>query len=244
MDRFDLYERCVQSPVELAAMLASLHGGSPRILREDFSGTGALSRAWVRADPSRSAIAIDLDPEPLAKCRDVAKVTCRVADAVAATDRDEADLIFVGNFSLGYLHHRRDLDAYLRASRARLRRGGLFAGDMYGGPGAWRLGGLARVMPLDEDGRLHYWWEHEAADASTGLVRNAISFRVERRGEIVEEWPRAFIYSWRLWSMPELREAMLEAGFTRVEAHLDLSAEVAPPEAFASDWTALVVARL
>ncbi|TPW14976.1 MAG: hypothetical protein FD129_982, partial [bacterium] len=31
---------------------------------------------------------------------------------------------------------------------------------------------------------------------------------------------RAYTYDWRFWSLPELKEVMLEAGFRKVETHL------------------------
>lgn len=47
-------------------------------------------------------------------------------------------------------------------------------------------------------------------------------FRVERDGVIVASIEDAFVYRWRLWSVPELREAMLEAGFASTEVREDL----------------------
>lgn len=249
-DPLDLYERAVQSPAELAAFFVALHGGEPTRLREDFGGTGAVARAFVRAAPRRSAVVVDIDPAPLERCRDVADVRTLVADATGLDDADPADIVFVGNFSIGYVACRRRLVGYLAASRRRLSPGGLFAFDMYGGPGAWRLGGIARRIPLQGGSILHYWWEHEAADPLTGMVVNAISFRVETGGEIVEELPRAFVYRWRLWTLPELNDALLEAGFAGVEVRLGIGLEsdgrpapAASSRELASDWTALISAR-
>ena len=47
-------------------------------------------------------------------------------------------------------------------------------------------------------------------------------FRIERNGEIVASIENAFVYRWRLWSVPELREAMLEAGFRKTDVREDL----------------------
>ena len=51
---------------------------------------------------------------------------------------------------------------------------------------------------------------------------NALHFRVERGGEIVQEITDAFVYSWRLWSVPEIRDALDEAGFARTEVYSEL----------------------
>ena len=46
-------------------MYTDLRGKRPYVLREDFCGTFAISADWVCSDKKRTAIAIDLDPEPL-----------------------------------------------------------------------------------------------------------------------------------------------------------------------------------
>jgi len=60
-------------------------------------------------------------------------------------------------------------------------------------------------------------WEQREFDPCTARAVNAMHFRVERDGEIVQSLEDAFVYSWRLWSVPELRDAMTEAGFTATE---------------------------
>jgi hypothetical protein len=72
-----------------------------------------------------------------------------------------AHAIFVGNFSIGYIHDRATLVSYLARCRKRLDAvnhgfgcseaeegvGGAFVCDTYGGPGAFRLGSLQRKHP-------------------------------------------------------------------------------------------------
>ena len=64
-----LYESCVQNPELAVKLLRGIHGASPRILAEDFCGTAALSRAWVRAIENSRAIAADIDPTPLKRAK-------------------------------------------------------------------------------------------------------------------------------------------------------------------------------
>jgi hypothetical protein len=40
---------------------------------------------------------------------------------------------------------------------------------------------------------------------------------------IEEEFTDAFIYRWRLWSVPELRDAMAEAGFKTTQVYAKLA---------------------
>lgn len=277
------YELCVQSPRHVVNFLHALHGHVPRVLREDFCGTAAVSRRWVRDGlndgDDRRAICIDLDPAALAYARDAARdadIPCREwsnsaprppgrceivlarGDCVgkdAPLASEGCDAIFVGNFSIGYIHRRTDLCAYLRRSLDRLRRGnagfggGVFVCDTYGGAGAFRLGGIRRrhVSPGREV--VLYEWVHEKADALTSMVENSISLRVEEDGQIVQEYPRAFTYRWRLWSIAELREAMSEVGFTSTSVYSEIN--VAPGETpqavgegeLGEDWTVCVAAR-
>lgn len=241
-DPFECYELCVQSPGTLVTFLRAAHGQHATVLREDFCGTGALCRRWVReglkAGAVWRALGVDLDPAPIARARERARAEgvdelaeFRQADALAADieTTDGCDVVFVGNFSIGYIHRRADLVRYLRASRRRLALGnvglggGIFVCDTYAGASAYKPGALRRTQPARGHEIIHYLWVHESADPITALVENSISFRVESDGEIVREYPRAFTYRWRLWGIAELREAMLEAGFVRVDVYLDLN---------------------
>ena len=52
------------------------------------------------------------------------------------------------------------------------------------------------------------------------MVRNNIHFTLlNARGKETEQFERAFEYNWRLWTIAELREAMLEAGFESVDVY-------------------------
>lgn len=255
--RYDLYERCAQDPERDVRLLRAIHAGRPRVLAEDFSGTAALSRRWVRASREARAIATDLDPEPLRHARLLpgrrgARVRAVVADARAAPGR--ADVIAVLNFSIGELHERRELLDYLRHARSRLRRGGVLAIDLYAGADAFVLGRTRDVRPGPHGMRISYSWEQRHADPVSGLVVNTMSFRVVRPGSPAVVLRDAFVYHWRLWSIPELRDAMLEAGFGMVEVYpraehaVDHTGETHvrpfdPADELASGVLALVVAR-
>lgn len=222
--RHDLYERCVQRPAALVPLLAALHGQSPRILAEDFCGTAALSREWLRAIPSSTAFATDHDREMIAAARERCEsshlhlIHANVLEAA----HERADIIFVGNYSIGELHDRTTLLRYLSDTRSRLRSNAIFVCDTYGGEAAFRVGAIQRLIPHDDNSRIRYTWEHRQANAFTGMVTNAIHFRIERDANIIYELTDAFTYHWRLWSVPELTDALLEAGFARVEVREDL----------------------
>ncbi len=66
-DRHRLYELCAQAPRETAGLLGAIHRNGAKVLGEDFCGTAAAAAAWVRAVEGGRAIAVDRDPEPLAR---------------------------------------------------------------------------------------------------------------------------------------------------------------------------------
>ncbi len=215
-DRYALYERAAQSPARQARFLRALHQ-APRAqaltLGEDFSAAGAISRAWIDAFPGSAAICIDIDPEPLERLRALAG-DC---DALAihqsdVLDRaDPVDLIAVLNFSICEIRSREDLLRYLRHARARLKDHGLLVLDLYGGADAFILGESEEELRDD----VTYVWEQREANPMTGEVVNAMHF-ILPSGERLED---AFVYHWRLWSLPELTDALVEAGFTTVEIY-------------------------
>lgn len=248
MDIHDLYELCVQSPGHMVSLLRAIHGGGATVLGEDFAGTGALCRAWCAAAKGNRAIAVDLDSGVLARAAAQNGVEVVVGDARSASDpaRHVADVVFAGNFSIGYMHSRADLMAYMRHAAARLRPGGVVVIDTYGGESSFRGGSVERVHPVAQgayegvpDGcRVVYTWEQREADPLTAMVTDVLHFRLERgegrARDVLQEWPEAFVYPWRLWSVPELRDAMREAGLARTDVYATL------PDAVDGDGNAYV----
>jgi hypothetical protein len=224
MDRFELYERTVQAPEHLIPFLVGLHAASPRVLGEDFCGTALLAREWASVVAGGLAIGVDCEPEALARAGETRGVTLLAADLrqPLPADLPRPDVVWVGNFSIGYLHERAELTSYLARTRERLARGGVFACDTYGGGAAWRTGAAVREHFLPGGLRVRSTWEQRSADPVTARVRNVLSFRVDRDGDVVCDVPEAFVYDWRVWSLPELADAAREAGFasSAVYAHL------------------------
>lgn len=252
LDKFDCYEIAVQDPERTVRFLRALHGGRPRTFREDFAGGGALCRAWVEMAPEGRAIAIDRDRTPLRRLEGVERVETRVADVLQAPDR--ADVIAALNFPIGYWHERADLLRYLERTLRRLNRGGIFVADLYGGRDAYEILRLRSRIPLPDGGRLEYTWEQRTADPLTGRVTDALHFAAYPKRGRPRVHRNAFVYDWRLWSIPELRDAMHEAGFRSTEVHdrlggaIDsdgtlLARPIGVGEALDPNYVAYVVAR-
>lgn len=219
VSRFDLYEWTVQAPAVQARFVEALHGGSPRTLREDFCGPASLARAWAALGAGRRAIGVDRDPEPLAhaltrarRARLGARLHLVRGDARSA--RGRSDIVAAFNFALCELHERSELLAYLGATRRRLRAGGVLVADLYAGPGSLEVGSTTQRVPTPI-GVVSYTWEQRTVSPLVGRVINAMHFRLPGGRRMKD----AFVYDWRLWSIGELRDAMLEAGFGATEVY-------------------------
>ena len=220
-DRFELYERAVQDPASEVRRIERLYarrvGGRPMRLREDFCGTGYLSARWVASRRGREAVGLDLDPAPLASGRDRhgPRLGAR-ADGWTLLQRDVReplegpfDVAVALNYSWFVFHERAELRRYLRSVHDSLHPGGLVLLDALGG---WEV----HQPALEErhlGGGVFYEWEQYGLDPIWNRLRCAIHFRFPDGSRL----HRAFEYDWRLWSLPELRELLLEAGFERVE---------------------------
>lgn len=215
-DRFSCYELAVTNPKPLARFLRASHGGTCRVLGEDFSGTGALSRAWVDLNPKHKAIVVDNDPDPLSRIPKHPRLKSVWADVLKATN--PCDVIAATNFPICYCHTRRDLLRYLRHIRTRLKPRGIFVADLYGGSDAFTPGKTTVKLRRPDSKALWYTWEQRTADPMTCRVLNALHFRTQDRGKTTQI-KDAFIYDWRLWSIPELTEAIIEAGFQDVDIY-------------------------
>ncbi len=84
-------------------------------------------------------------------------------------------------------------------------------------------GEVHRPHPMKGGYLCRYTWEQRHADPLTGMVTDVIHFRIEKAGVIEVEMFDAFVYEWRLWSVPELRDALIEAGFARTEVFAKLA---------------------
>lgn len=259
-DRFHFYELAVTNADMLARFCHALHPSTPTTLREDFSGSAALARAWLTLSPSHRAIAVDHDATVLDRAKTDARANAPRLRTLAndvldsATNAANADVIAATNFPLGYFHTRDQLLTYLRASRRRLNRKGLFLADLYGGASAFEPSTTNRTLREPDGRRFTYLWEQVDANAVTGLVHNAIHFRFKDKSRRTKTIRNAFTYHWRLWSIPELTDALHDAGFRDVDCHQRLGDAIDadgnlyiskpdPEDPLDRDWVVYVVAR-
>lgn len=222
-DPHALYEASVQAPegdIEFFLRVFRRHfRRTPVMLREDFCGTAYLATSWVEGGRRRRALGVDLDETTLDWGRHAhlapmtpatrRRIRLRCADVRDVT-RPKADLICALNFSYCVFKTRQELGGYLRTVYRGLEREGLFVCELYGGTEA--------VVPIEErrevDG-FTYVWEQESYDAITQETLCHIHFEFPDGSTL----QRAFTYDWRLWTIPEVRELLAEAGFRRSEVY-------------------------
>jgi hypothetical protein len=270
-DRYELYGLSVQSSDHEISFFEKIYrhhfGRSPRVLREDFCGTHAVAAAWVKSDPKRVAVGVDLDPEPVWWGREHNELTDEQADRltltqgnVLSTPTQKAEILAAENFSYCIFKTREALRTYFKAARKNLAKDGLFVMDLMGGGDChfedqedtrairYPAAGKLNAGRKDKLKRFTYVWRQEEFNPITHDALFHIHFRFPDGSEM----KNAFTYDWRLWTVPEIRELLLEAGFKQVDVWWDT--EVAdednnPVYAPATDgiphaaWLCYVVAR-
>jgi hypothetical protein len=220
-----LYERAVQCPEAEVDFLTEhfrrLRGRDARLLREDFCGTAAVCCEWVRRHAANRALGLDLDATVLAWAdthnlallapAERARLRLVHADVLAPPPDEPPDLVAAMNFSYWLFAERARLKAYFVAVQRALAADGVFFLDAYGGYDAFREIVEERAVE-DAQGSFTYRWEQASYDPISGMMDCHIHFALPD-GQAIE---RAFSYRWRLWTLPEIRELLLEAGFRRV----------------------------
>lgn len=229
-DRHVLYEAAVQGVAfDLAffsRIFRRLRGRPLRLLREDFCGTAAISCAWVRRNPLNRAWGVDLhEPTlnwalrhrvPLLGHRR-SRVELIRGDA-RNTRTPPVDLVAALNCSYWVFKRRDELIDYFRAARRALRSDGLLITDLFGGETMGTTMVEKRWVRGEHDyaGRrvpsFRYVWEQRSFNPVDHGIVCHIHFEKLPGGR---EMRRAFTYDWRLWTVPELRDALEEAGFRR-----------------------------
>ena len=219
-DRHLLYEQSVQATEFEYEFIDSnfrrLRGRDATRLREDFCGTAQMCCEWVRARAENQAIGVDFDPEVLNWSREhhIAALDPEQRDRVELLQEDvqevstdAVDIIVAMNFSWQIFEQRDTLRNYFASVREALVDDGVFFMDIFGGYDACR--------ELEEKTRhkgFTYVWDQASFDPVTSHMVCHIHFHFNDGSKI----KKAFTYEWRLWTIPEVKEVLLEAGFSNV----------------------------
>lgn len=222
MDHFPLYEaavQCVDADLDFAQRVYTRrYGHGFRLLREDFCGTAALAAAWVARGPKNRAWGVDLDEKTMDwgrahHVRPLGPAARRLSlcrGDVRAVRTPGVDIICALNFSYMVFHRREALRDYFRAAFRGLRHQGLLLLDCFGGTEAGAcVIEKKRVKAAQGRPAFTYIWEQASYNPVDHRTRFHIHFAF-RGGRRLE---RAYVYDWRLWTLPELDEVLREAGF-------------------------------
>lgn len=218
-DKYYYYVNSVQSPeddvVFLRDTFKKLTGRAPTTLTEDFCGTFAICCAWIQLSREMRAVGIDLSTEPLewGKLHNLTELKPAQQERLQLINKDvlssglpKCDLIAAMNFSYYIFKSRNALVEYFKSCLDRLHKDGVLFADCFGGSDR----GTDYEERVKHKG-FTYYWHQKTFDPITNEARFSIHFK--RDGE--KKRQDVFTYDWRMWSIPEIREAMEEAGFAK-----------------------------
>jgi hypothetical protein len=219
-DRHFLYQESVQDVEAEIDFVEStwrkFRNRPAELLREDFCGTANTACEWVRRDPQHYALAIDLDLEVLkwGQANNLAELDDEqyeritlLHDDVLEAQTELADIVLAMNFSYFLFLERDQMLQYFVSVSESLADDGIFFLDAYGGYDAPK----DLVEERECDGFV-YVWEQAAFNPIDSQMDCHIHFKFPDQSRL----DKAFSYHWRLWTLPEIRELLLEAGFGKV----------------------------
>jgi SAM-dependent methyltransferase len=222
-DLHELYEESVQSvdtEVEfLRDTFRALRGRDALSFREDFCGTASACCEWVRTTPAGFAVGVDNDSDVLewgrknrlSRLSDPQRARVKLLeDDVRTVESDSVDIVGAFNFSYYMLESRDELRGYFSRVRDALNDDGILFLDAFGGPEAI----MVQKEKTKHDG-FTYVWDQASYEPVTGHVRCNIHFKFPDGSRI----KNAFTYEWRMWTLPEIRELLLEAGFSSARVY-------------------------
>ncbi|MBI4062276.1 MAG: hypothetical protein HY403_12710 [Elusimicrobia bacterium] len=191
----------------------------------------------MKLGPGYAAHGRDVDAEPLQYGRDhnLPRLAPEQRRRVTLARQDvlkpggpSPDLILAQNFSYFALKKRETLKAYFVNCRKSLRPGGVLALDIFGGAGTHKRG-VERTDHRD----FVFYWEQYGFDPVTHEARCAIHFKPKGRRKVKD----VFVCDWRLWTIPEIRDLLREAGFRASHVYWEGGGAVE------STWIAMIAAE-
>jgi hypothetical protein len=256
-DRHLLYQASVQNPdFELDFLddtFKQIRGRKPKSMREDFAGTAISSCHWVKRRRGNTAVAVDIDPEVLAWSRknNIAKLTAGqqqridlIEDDVLQVVTQKVEVLQAYNFSYWFFQERATMLAYFKRTHDALVNDGLLFLDVFGGSECYQTQKEKRKV----DG-FKYVWDQAEFNAVTNELKCHIHFHFPDKSKL----KKAFSYTWRVWGARELREILMEAGFSETIVYrqkFDPKTDEALDEYIATDdaddyacWLGYIIAK-
>ena len=222
-DRHKLYEQSVQDVSHeydfINKTYREIRGYNAHTLREDFCGTAKMCCEWARKRDKNTAIGVDIDPEVMSwgKKHNLGKLKPEarkritlLQENVMKVRTEPAQVILAMNFSYQLFKRRDILRKYFKNVQKSLADDGVFFLDAFGGYEAY-----SETREKTKHKGFSYVWEQESYNPITGDMTCHIHFHFPDKSRMI----KAFTYEWRLWTLPEIRELLEEAGFSRVTVY-------------------------
>jgi SAM-dependent methyltransferase len=222
-DIHELYEESVQNVENEVSFLGTtfrdLTGRTAHSLREDFCGTASLACEWVKQGVEYSAIGVDIEPSVLEWGRnnrvarlpseDQARVRLIESD-VQTVETPQVDILAAFNFSYWIFEERQQMVAYMRHCYEALKDDGVLFMDMFGGPESFE-----ETREKTKYKGFTYIWHQAKFYPVTNHMQCYIHFKFKDGSKL----KKAFSYAWRLYTAPELRDMLHDAGFANVTVY-------------------------
>ena len=216
-DRHELYEAAVQNVEEeckfVSKTFKQLRGRDALSFREDFCGTASAACQWTTLSDKHTAVGVDIDAEVLewGRRNRLARLTAeqqervRLLNAnVLEAQTEQVDILGAFNFSYWIFQTRPLMLEYFSRVRDALKEDGVFFLDAFGGYEAFEE--MKEKTKYDD---FTYIWEQARYSPVSGEMECHIHFKFPDKSKL----KRAFSYTWRLWTLPEITELLSEAGF-------------------------------
>ncbi len=224
-DKHILYQKSVQTAdteIEFALQVyREINEMEPEIFREDFCGTALLSTEWAKQGKDYRAIGVDLCQSTLdwglknnikPAGKGIAQRVTLLNENVLSVKAENVDVACAFNFSYCIFETRDLLRQYFANVRSSLAEDGLFFLDLLGGTSTTDV--VEEERPIEDEDFI-YIWEQEYYNPINAHLECHIHFEFTDGSRM----DKAFSYSWRLWSLPEIKEILLEAGYSNVHIY-------------------------
>ena len=227
-DRHLLYQHSVQdveAEIDFIEQTWSELRARPAVfLREDFCGTANTACEWVKRDDEHHAVGVDLDLDVLnwGRAHNLASLDPEQFERIELLHEDVVhtrpglvDIILAMNFSYYLFLDRDSLREYFAAALDGLVSDGILFLDAYGGFEAPMVLKEPRECEDEDGNEFTYIWEQAAFNPIDSCMTCNIHFEFPDKSRM----NKAFSYHWRLWTLPEIREILYEAGFSQVDIY-------------------------
>jgi hypothetical protein len=233
-DKFLCYQKSVQSAEHEVEFFEQAFKDSyrrkPYSLREDFCGTFSVCCEWVKSNSKRTAVGVDLCPETLQWGIDnnLSKLSQAEQDRIDLYEQDvrtrnrpQVEILAAQNFSFWIFKTRKEVIEYFKDARANIAAQGIMVMDMMGGGDCYVEGQVdKRTIKKGKKG-FKYHWKQECYNPINHDASFSISFKF-KDGSFLK---KAFEYHWRFWTIPEVREMLEEAGFSKSHVYWEVEDE-------------------